>query len=516
MLVAIFFCCCCCIRRKKVKEEEKKEKEKSKKYRHSFDFVDKSPGPNSPFSPYMFVVRAPEGVRRVERTKRDDHDCTQSCISCEPPPEQNGLRIAMTRPEAPPPVHHPITEWSGFGAIVTRPNPFGSGKQMEKTTARRPVTQWPGTVAPLAESTETEVERKTRTPPSRPKRPASNATVKTVFEEDGKSPHLEHLPEVPALYRKAYSSPPPSPAVYPRFAEGHHPPCEAEQHRALYLEIPVASSQANHETTLHSPEQMAASNSPSMFKTKSGHFSIPPNSAASYIPAYYTSNDSRTPVIPGFSSQRFSHPQLPARPLPKGFRMSYASDTTFESVDPDEETPQEEAEKRLSAVAESPISGLRYPKVPRPSNQAVPRISPRSAWTASSTGFSPISEDNQPSMRGNGSPFDEKPPTLLTKRRGENATMELGQRLQITSYAGSASIYSQASQGASLTHLPLQADQSKEWTGSPPRRGARRDAKADGSEMQTCTMTETPLKSPFWEPKLTPSKRGDDLFISVH
>ena len=62
--------------------------------------------------------------------------------------------------------------------------------------------------------------------------------------------------------------------------------------------------------------------------------------------------------------------------LPQPIRTSVGSDTSFESMDPDEPTPPDEAEEKganLTPALESPISGLRYPKVPRSSNQTVPR-----------------------------------------------------------------------------------------------------------------------------------------------
>ncbi|KAL5119932.1 hypothetical protein ACEQ8H_002030 [Pleosporales sp. CAS-2024a] len=66
-------------------------------------------------------------------------------------------------------------------------------------------------------------------------------------------------------------------------------------------------------------------------------------------------------------------------------RDSASSQTSFETADPSDATPEDEDDdkkqlfddSKLSPVAESPISKLRYPKVPRASNQLVPR-SPRS------------------------------------------------------------------------------------------------------------------------------------------
>ncbi|KAE9987295.1 hypothetical protein EG327_003871 [Venturia inaequalis] len=63
---------------------------------------------------------------------------------------------------------------------------------------------------------------------------------------------------------------------------------------------------------------------------------------------------------------------------------SQASSTSFESMGSDDDpTPPKEEDKRLSPVHKSPVSYLRYPKVPRASNQVVPRASP-SHWNRSS------------------------------------------------------------------------------------------------------------------------------------
>lgn len=231
----------------------------------------------------------------------------------------------------------------------------------------------------------------------------------------------------------------------------------------------------------------------------------PPHSAMSYLPAYYTSNDSRTPVVPHKSPHRFSFPQqpMPKVPTTKTPHMSYASDTTtFDSIDPDDVTPPEESDKRLSAVAESPLSSLKYPKIPRPSNQAIPRSPPQSRWTASTSAFSPASDDKQPATQIRFSPSSEEkhPRTLLSKRRGENAAQDLEQSLHISSPGGSSSTYSRHS----IVH-GLRID----GAGSPMK-------VSNYSRGGYHELPEMALKSPLWEPELTPSKRGDDLFISVH
>jgi hypothetical protein len=118
-------------------------------------------------------------------------------------------------------------------------------------------------------------------------------------------------------------------------------------------------------------------------------------------------------------------------------------------VDPDETTPENEVDKQLSPVS--------YPKVPRPSNQAIPR--------------SPLTTSS-------------RKVTLAEKRRGEDLSLDLGHGLMISNF--------------------------NEAPDTPLRKYSRR--KQQRRNHQTPRME---LKSPLWEPKLTPSRRGDDLFLSV-
>ncbi|KAJ9630892.1 hypothetical protein H2203_001419 [Taxawa tesnikishii (nom. ined.)] len=228
---------------------------------------------------------------------------------------------------------------------------------------------------------------------------------------------------------------------------------------------------------------------------------MPPNSAVSYLPSYYTSNDSRTPVAKQMSLEsgeaRVGETFISRKPLPnpKPRRQSSASDTSFESVDPEEPTPPEEEDKQLSPVAESPISGLRYPKVPRSSNQAVPRSPPT---TFSLQPLRPKTPERKQST------------TLVAKRRGANAAQDLERRLYIHNSSCGGSFDSTSSTVVvPSSRLAQQRTRSKHES---PLRGY---GKGVGAQYGTPKMQEMELKSPLWEPKLTPSRRGDDLFISV-
>lgn len=142
---------------------------------------------------------------------------------------------------------------------------------------------------------------------------------------------------------------------------------------------------------------------------------------------YYASSDSGASPQAIFVS--------PAPCFPKTARDSVGSEasrrTSFESNLPDELTPPEEDDKRLSAVDESPISHIRYPRIPRSSNQAVPRSPMYSGYpaTASSKTVTPGCQqmrNHRPSLSSS---------TLAAKRRGETAANDLQKSIYISNSA---------------------------------------------------------------------------------
>lgn len=481
-LIALIFCCCC-VRRRKQKED------KEKKSRHSFDFVDKSPGPTSTFPSHLYMVPAAGGAQKIENAKRD------------------------SRAQA----------WTSFKTTI---NVGSSMQKPAPAPVDRHITQWPMPKAGAAASNRAEKWK-----PPRPPRPDSSATGLTIFDED-RTPRVPDFPVGITSPTQAYNPRMSRPKIRPAYADHYTLSPEDMHHPSLSLEIPPMPQGEIHEHRLPSPTHLTP-HSPTMARPRSPDMTMPPTSAISYLPAYYTSNDSRTPILP-LRSPRLSLPDpmpliAPKEPLTpprqlstKNGHMSYASVTTFESVDPDEITPPDEVDKRLSAVAESPVSCVRYPKVPRPSNQAIPRSPPQSRWTASTAAFSPSSPEGKKPQSGAYIAFspsaleghkmhpgayrafsfdetEEKPLTLLTKRRGEGVQADLEQRLHINNPSARSrrsSNYSQPS--AQKTGLTI-GDMGS------PFRGKRH-----------LEIMEMGLKSPLWEPELTPSKRGDDLFISVH
>ncbi|EON69733.1 hypothetical protein W97_08995 [Coniosporium apollinis CBS 100218] len=247
--------------------------------------------------------------------------------------------------------------------------------------------------------------------------------------------------------------------------------------------------------------------------------------SADYIPDYYTASEATLTVSAPTSrpttadcSDRYVPYKKPPRTVSRATRDSCASETSFESADPHDPTPEEENDKQLSPVAESPISKLRYPKVPRASNQAVPR-SPRSPR-------SPKQPQHQ----------DSHPPTLLAKRRGDLAAHDLEKRLWITN-SNSASMSSHARGTSNATnstrgHRQTNSNDALDQflNGQYSRyqaaktRVAHRHSHGQSSNAGSVELQwngqkspgmEMLVKSPLWAPKLTPTKRGDDLFISV-
>ncbi|KAH7384365.1 hypothetical protein DE146DRAFT_668431 [Phaeosphaeria sp. MPI-PUGE-AT-0046c] len=242
------------------------------------------------------------------------------------------------------------------------------------------------------------------------------------------------------------------------------------------------------------------------------------------------------------------------------FRDSVSSQTSFETADPSDPTPEDEDDdkqlsddSKLSPVAESPISKLRYPKVPRASNQLVPR-SPRSPQNVPKLN-SPRSHltprRNQPS-----------PPLashLLQNRRKDLAPPLLETRLPLRLNAPRDialvpqpqlqdpftspprnRVHARSNSTESWSTIPRSKldrksrTQSGMWPSSPamydeirPLNVKRKDeplkVRRNRDEMKEINVGRdvdhdaemNGLKSPIWVPRLTPTRKGEDLFISV-
>ncbi|TID19130.1 hypothetical protein E6O75_ATG06251 [Venturia nashicola] len=164
---------------------------------------------------------------------------------------------------------------------------------------------------------------------------------------------------------------------------------------------------------------------------------------------------------------------------------SQASYTSFESMGSDEDpTPPQEEDKRLSPVHESPVSYLRYPKVPRASNQIVPRTPP-SRWDRES-GASSL---GSPFMRSQGSTASP----ILHLSSGTSPTLN-----------------------ASPSPVVRQGIGNKLWKTEISPEGTKSQYATWGTQ-NSPPMTMSGVDSPGFGamPRLTPRKRGGDLVLDV-
>lgn len=438
LLFGICFFCCCCVQRRR---KQNKGGDRTKlwiKSQNRLDFQDRSSPTGSKFHSHTISgssITSPKGPVRPPRSSQLSPTKSQNPSLAgfikrsnaqykrryDPSSQEQRQWWRNTfRPEV---RQVPDGIKSQHGSISS-PNHYLRPEDQKKRSSRIPT---PNTSVSF-------MLRKA----SRHLRPDSTATKYTMFEEDVRPP----LPPKPVLCTSSIYPP-----ESPLFTDQYTTSPEELTKSGLMLQIPRKPILHNEPNTVSLDTGIS----------RTDHLSMPPSSAASYLPAYYTSNLSRTPVAPhwspGSTHERFSQPQFVPRPLAAKPRHSWASATTFESVDPEEVTPENEEDRQL------PRSPVAYPKVPRPSNQAVPRSSPASV--ASSAG--------------------QRSVTLAAKRRGEDLSLDLGRRLMISGVEGGES--------------PLKGY------------GRRKATKTPQMEMG--------LKSPLWEPKLTPSRRGDDLFLSV-
>ncbi|KAJ4990101.1 Def1-like protein [Stagonosporopsis vannaccii] len=383
-------------------------------------------------------------------------------------------------------------------------------------------------------------------------RPISTRTEATVFEEDEltarrRSSRLLPTPPVPIMPIRSLQ-PSRLPLKAPSTSNPHTN--HTTRHSELFINIPV-----RHERPLPKriiPAGLSATGSPAP-KRPAPQLQIPlstsqqasstttstttPASAAD-IPAYYFSDRSlperdntprqdsdtlpvsktrKTPRAP--SSTTAGSRTISKTSTRPTFRDSVSSQTSFETADPNDPTPEGDSDKqlsddKLSPVAESPIHGLKYPKVPRASNQLVPRSPPRRSREEGHFYVRPLPE----------------PSSLLVKRRGERQAVQLEKQLSLKDpFTTPTRRELRAHQiqprrnvsGTSWEHTPASKIERHSYTNSPSvhhedvirplsivkKTDVPKEC-AQGGEM-------VGLKSPVWIPHLTPTRKGDDLFISV-
>jgi hypothetical protein len=410
---------------------------------------------------------------------------------------------------------------------------------------------------------------------------SSVLTTNTIFEEDAqlgrrRSSMLLPTPPVPIPPIRALqpSRLPPrlNPAEKPlRPSQTHQ---QAVQQPELFLNIPVRHSR-------QSPPRISPVDSPqsrdspkpkaqlapainvtsaySAYKPTTTAASTPETSNIEDIPDYYfTAYDSqrqpspqptKTPILRSPISTPSPRRIVRAKDSPKvvvikaktsgstisratsqastNLRDSTSSQTSFETTGSNDPTPDGEDdrqlssgdEKKLSPVAESPISNLRYPKIPRASNQLVPR-SPRSPQNLAR-------QQAQLQAQLNGSPRIPSPSTLLRKRRGEREALQLESDLQMSSpkvkdatkknrsHLRSNSVVESWDAGPNVLAERAARAQSGQWPKSPAMFDTDAVTRPAPLNIKGKRVDEGQLKSPMWVPHLTPTRMGEDLLISV-
>jgi hypothetical protein len=405
-------------------------------------------------------------------------------------------------------------------------------------------------------------------------RPTSAVTQETVFEEDvsshRRSSRLLPTPPIPIppIRTLQPARPPATLKTTTRPTRPVNTLTQGANQPGLSLNIPIRHSRSLDQVELQrqptGPGQEAPpSRNISRSRSRDGCVTFYDSGNGVDIPDYYftadgSSPESATPRSTGSKPQvspriitikNKKSSSTVSRTLSKGstnVRDSISSQTSFESVGTNDPTPEEEDEdkqlsddKQLSPVAESPLSSLRYPKVPRASNQLVPR-SPRSARSSQSA-------------QSQASPVKTLVPSaLLIKRLGEQEAGRLENRLRMDKspqrramdspakkhyhHSRSISMETGSSYSAYPSSGPRPRAHSGQWPQSPamydvdivqPLRVRSRQSQQHQQQHyyqpyqwhEEREPEQAPgmdaMKSPGWVPNMTPSRRGDDLFLSV-
>ena len=414
-----------------------------------------------------------------------------------------------------------------------------------------------------------------------PKSPAPSAfTATTVFEEDRVPPvpRVKPLPKLPPPGRAVYYPPPskpskPSRPPRPEYTDQFTQSPDRARQPSLSLDIPKQAARLS-----RIPSPVAFPLPPNVHRLdidqppSRGSKSDARESAGSVL-NYYASPQAGCDSSPDLNSATPIEAEVQRRkPVPnaitvtkptyppRAVRMnSNGSDTSFESNESNEPTPPEEVDRQLTPVeltpvAESPIAGIRYPKVPRSSNQSVPRspATKSSPFQAKRPQLS--SKDDRTFLPSQHEQKDWKwqdpvtpkrqgttsstlsGSTLAAKRLGSSAAQDLERRLHLADSTHSRTNSRSTTQAQKSEPNSGKSRRSERNNGhdSPLKgygrvaSGGRRVSRGHiGPEMRSPgphlwkspglpgQPQEISLRSPLWEPKLTPSRRGDDLYLSV-
>jgi hypothetical protein len=440
-----------------------------------------------------------------------------------------------------------------------------------------------------------EVPRSNQSRLSVPFRPVSTMTQDTVFEEDEMTARRRSsvlLPTPPVPVAPIRSLQPSKRAATFDTAVGPKPSNRGSRQAArrseLFIDIPIRHERPQPKRII--PAQTLSTGSPQQLPPSRANRLAPPlqivpstspqktpnSSNAGDIDDYYFSahNQSTARASPAYITRARDSPKaVQVRSKRSGstisrtssrastnIRDSGSSQTSFETADPSDPTPEDEDDdkqlsddNKLSPVAESPISKLRYPKVPRASNQLVPRSprSPQNAHSLKSPRSHPTPRRNQPS-----------PPStshLLQNRHKNLAPLLLESRLPLKLNAPKdIALVPRPALQDPFTSPPrarthVRSNSTESWNTTPRSKLDRKSRTQSGmwpsspamydevkplnvkrqeeslsvrrkrDEMKEINIGRdidydaemNGLRSPVWVPRLTPTRKGDDLFISV-
>lgn len=342
-------------------------------------------------------------------------------------------------------------------------------------------------------------------------------TQATVFEEEFRSPPtpariIPGLPSHPAAAKAAIAQQKPYLSRQPQYMDEYTMSPEPMRQPQLSLEIPRRPTRSDSIV----PMGTFPIPPPAVAKPweRRGSSSTPKrdSSSSNDVLSYYASPESgredpesATPIDehaqvrrPAPAAITVTKPTYPPRAVRSSILSDVSNRTSFESNNLDEPTPPEEVEKEvkgLSPVTESPISNIRYPKIPRSSAQIIPR-SPVYKTISSPNPSSPPSypQPMPPSYR-NDSPVTPdrhaSGTTLAARRKGKDAAAGLPH----PSYRNEQN------------NSPLQGYGNRSFERNTPNWPLRVQTRPD----------EQPMQSPGWiEPsKLTPRREGEDMYLAV-
>lgn len=342
-------------------------------------------------------------------------------------------------------------------------------------------------------------------------------TPATVFEEEFRSPPtpariIAGLPSHPAAAKAAIAQQKPYLSRQPQYMDEYTMSPEPMRQPQLSLEIPRRPTRSDSIVPMGTFPVPPPAVAKPWERRDSSSTPRRDSSSSNDVLSYYASPESgreeprsATPIDehaqvrrPAPAAITVTKPTYPPRAV-RGSAISDVSNrTSFESNNLDEPTPPEEVEKEvkgLSPVTESPISNIRYPKIPRSSAQIIPRSPVYKTVSSPNPSSPPSYPQRMPPSYRNYSPAtpDRHAPvtTLAARRKGEDAAAGL----PYPSYRNEQN------------NSPLQGYGDRSSERNTPNWPLRVQTRPD----------EQPMQSPGWiEPsKLTPRREGEDMYLAV-